>query len=124
MVGVDDPVTRHDDLDAAFKGAPVGMTKSCCVTRPMRRRGSRSAAPTSCCQGHTHGGQIYVKGITDRLMKKVGLNYRRGMYPFGEHDAVRDAGRRILGRDAPSAKAPRLKSPCSCCGMLLNPEAA
>jgi predicted MPP superfamily phosphohydrolase len=34
--------------------------------------------------GHTHGGQIYIKGITDRLMKKVGLHYRRGMYPLGE----------------------------------------
>ena len=26
MVGVDDPVTRHDDLDAAFAGAPAGVT--------------------------------------------------------------------------------------------------
>ena len=33
--------------------------------------------------GHTHGGQIYVKGITDRLMKRLGLKYRRGLYPIG-----------------------------------------
>ena len=33
--------------------------------------------------GHTHGGQIYVKGITDRLMKRVGLQFRRGMYEVG-----------------------------------------
>jgi predicted MPP superfamily phosphohydrolase len=35
--------------------------------------------------GHTHGGQIYVKGITDRLMKRFGLNYRRGLYDLGAH---------------------------------------
>ena len=34
--------------------------------------------------GHTHGGQMYVKGITDRLMKRVGLNFRRGMFEVGE----------------------------------------
>src|SRR4029079_19580881 len=27
MVGVDDPVTRHDDLDAAFAGAPENATR-------------------------------------------------------------------------------------------------
>ena len=33
--------------------------------------------------GHTHGGQIFIKGITDRIMKQVGLRYRRGMYDLG-----------------------------------------
>jgi predicted MPP superfamily phosphohydrolase len=37
--------------------------------------------------GHTHGGQIYVKGITDRIMKKVGLHFRRGLYEVGTGDA-------------------------------------
>jgi predicted MPP superfamily phosphohydrolase len=37
--------------------------------------------------GHTHGGQMYVKGITDRLMRKVGLKFRRGFYEVGEGDA-------------------------------------
>jgi predicted MPP superfamily phosphohydrolase len=43
--------------------------------RPMPRLGM---------SGHTHGGQLYVQGITDRVMKKMGLNYRRGMYSFGD----------------------------------------
>jgi predicted MPP superfamily phosphohydrolase len=33
--------------------------------------------------GHTHGGQMYVPGITDRIMKRIGLNFRRGMYEVG-----------------------------------------
>src|SRR6185295_10422603 len=67
VVGIDDPVTRHDDLDAAFAGAPA-----------LARRGADLVL-----SGHTHGGQIYVKGITDRLMKRLGLHYRRGMYSIG-----------------------------------------
>lgn len=34
--------------------------------------------------GHTHGGQIYVPGITDRLMRRLGMSYRRGLYDVGE----------------------------------------
>jgi predicted MPP superfamily phosphohydrolase len=37
--------------------------------------------------GHTHGGQMYVKGITDRIMKRAGLNYRRGFYEVGQGSA-------------------------------------
>ena len=49
MVGVDDPVTRHDDLDAAFAGAPVGADEGRAVPRARSRaRSSRRAAPTSC----------------------------------------------------------------------------
>src|SRR5204863_9368193 len=38
--------------------------------------------------GHTHGGQIYIKGITDRIMKRVGLKFRRGFYDLN-HQAPR-----------------------------------
>jgi len=34
--------------------------------------------------GHTHGGQIYFKGITDRIMRRIGLNYHRGFFTFGD----------------------------------------
>ena len=37
--------------------------------------------------GHTHGGQMFVKGITDRIMKRVGLNYRSGVYEVGQGQA-------------------------------------
>ena len=47
MVGVDDPVTRHDDLDAAFKGAPAGMTKLVLCHAPDRAPQLASAARTS-----------------------------------------------------------------------------
>jgi len=84
LVGVDDPVTRHDDLDAAFAGAPAGVTKvALCHLADRGPQLARRGADLV-LSGHTHGGQIYVKGITDRLMKRLGLNYRRGMYALAD----------------------------------------
>lgn len=82
IVGVDDPVTRHDDIDAAFEGVPASLTKL--VLCHLADRGPRLAQRGAdlVLSGHTHGGQIYVPGITDRLMKRLGLNYRRGLYPL------------------------------------------
>ncbi len=84
IVGVDDPVTRHDDLDAAFKGVEKGMTKLVLCHAPDRAPRLAERGADLVLSGHTHGGQIYVKGITDRIMRKVGLNYRRGFFGFGD----------------------------------------
>jgi predicted MPP superfamily phosphohydrolase len=84
MVGIDDPVTRHDDLDAAFAGAPAKATKVALCHAPDRAPALADRGADVVLSGHTHGGQIYIKGLTDRVMKRFGLNYRRGMYPIGE----------------------------------------
>lgn len=83
IVGIDDPVTRHDDLDAAFAGAPAGVTKLVLCHLADRGPALARRGADLVLSGHTHGGQIYVKGITDRLMKRMGLHYRRGVYPLG-----------------------------------------
>ena len=85
MVGIDDPVTRHDDLDAAFAGAPARGTKVVLCHLADRGPALARRGADLVLSGHTHGGQIYVKGITDRLMKRLGLHYRRGMYEIGSH---------------------------------------
>jgi predicted MPP superfamily phosphohydrolase len=84
MVGVDDPVTRHDDLDAAFAGAPANRTKVVLCHAPDRGPALAARGADLVLSGHTHGGQIFVKGITDRIMKRIGLNFRRGIYELGE----------------------------------------
>lgn len=84
IVGVDDPVTRHDDVDAAFKGTTEGAPKLVLCHAPDLGPRLIDRGASLVMSGHTHGGQIYVKGITDRIMKRVGLNYRRGMYPLGD----------------------------------------
>jgi uncharacterized protein len=88
MVGVDDPVTRHDDLDAAFAGAPSRTTKVVLCHSPDHGPQLAARGADLVLSGHTHGGQIYVRGITDRVMKRLGLNYRRGMYPVGERTTM------------------------------------
>ena len=83
VVGIDDPVTRHDDLDAAFAGIPARATRLVLCHAPDRAPELAARGADLVLSGHTHGGQIFIKGITDRIMKKVGLNFRRGMYEVG-----------------------------------------
>ena len=83
LVGVDDPITRHDDLDVAFKGAP-DITRVVLCHAPDRAPAIAKRGADLVLSGHTHGGQIYIKGITDRLMKRVGMHYRRGRFAFGD----------------------------------------
>ncbi len=84
LVGIDDPVTRHDDLDAAFKGTHEKHTKVVLCHAPDAAPRLATRGADLVLSGHTHGGQIYIKGITDRLMKKVGLHYRRCHFDFGK----------------------------------------
>lgn len=87
IIGVDDPITRHDDLDASFAGVAAATTRIVLCHAPDRGPAIAQRGAQLVLSGHTHGGQMYVKGLTDRLMKKVGLNYRRGMFELGEGDA-------------------------------------
>jgi len=87
IVGVDDPVTRHDDLDAAFAGAPTDIPRIVLCHAPDRAPAVAQRGADLVLSGHTHGGQIYLKGVTDRIMKRIGLKYRRGMYDVGHERA-------------------------------------
>jgi len=84
IVGIDDPVTRHDDLDAAFRGVHTNHTKLVLCHGPDRAPALAERGADLVLSGHTHGGQIFVKGITDRIMRKAGLHYRRGFFGFGD----------------------------------------
>jgi predicted MPP superfamily phosphohydrolase len=84
VIGVDDPVTRHDDLDAAFAGVPADATKVVLCHAPDRGPALAARGADVVLSGHTHGGQIYIKGVTDRIMKRIGLRYRRGMYAMDD----------------------------------------
>ncbi len=83
IVGVDDPITRHADLDAALAGAPAGPRIVLCHSGDLGPAIAARGADLI-LSGHTHGGQIYVKGITDRLLAAEGIRYRRGAYALGE----------------------------------------
>lgn len=84
LVGIDDPVTHHDDVDAAFAGAgPGGTTVALChdpeLAPALIARGARLVL-----SGHMHGGQIYLRGVTDRIIARMGRTFRRGFYPIDD----------------------------------------
>ena len=83
VIGVDDPVTRHDDLDASFAGAPADATRIALCHLADRGPALARRGVDLVLSGHTHGGQIYVKGVTDRVMQRLGLRYRSGFYELG-----------------------------------------
>ena len=86
LVGIDDPITHHDDLGAAFAGhdrATAGTTLALChdpeLAPALINRGARLVL-----SGHMHGGQIYLRGVTDRIIARMGRSFRRGFYPIDD----------------------------------------
>jgi predicted MPP superfamily phosphohydrolase len=83
LVGVDDPITRHHDLDAAFAGVPEQEARIVLCHCPEEAPGLAERGADLVLSGHTHGGQIFVRGVTDRIAKKMGRKYLSGMYEVG-----------------------------------------
>ena len=82
LVGIDDPVTRKDDIDAAFDGLPAGGTRVVLCHCPEAAPELVARGAHLVLSGHTHGGQINVRGITERLFRSTGRRFfHAGMYP-------------------------------------------
>ena len=90
VVGIDDPVTRHHDVAQAFSG--VDPAAPCVVLSHTPKLGPQLAARGAqlVLSGHTHGGQIYVPGVTDRIMRTMGLHYRTGRYELARTGGASD----------------------------------
>ena len=83
LVGVDDPITRHHDLDAAFAGVPEKAARVVLCHCPEEAPGLAERGADLVLSGHTHGGQIYIRGVTDRIAKRMGRKYLSGFYEVG-----------------------------------------
>ena len=84
LIGIDDPVTHHDDVDAAFAGAPGGGTAVALCHDPELAPALIARGARVVLSGHMHGGQIYLRGVTDRIIARMGRTFRRGFYPIDD----------------------------------------
>ena len=80
LVGVDDPVTGRADAARAFAGVPPGATALCLVHAPRALAAVAPHAPALVLCGHTHGGQLYVRGLTPWLSARLGVPHLAGLF--------------------------------------------
>lgn len=83
IAGIDDPVTRHDDVAAAMRGVRSPASSVVLCHTPQLAPALADVGAGLVLSGHTHGGQIYIPGVTDRIMRRLGLHHRSGLYQVG-----------------------------------------
>lgn len=83
VVGVDDGVTRRADVARALRGAPSTGSRLVLAHTPPTAEQLPAHAGLLCLSGHTHGGQIWVEGLTNGLFARAGQPYVRGLYEVG-----------------------------------------
>jgi predicted MPP superfamily phosphohydrolase len=85
LVGIDDPVTRRDDIERAFAEVPDEGTRVVLCHCPEKLGEVAEYGESLVVSGHTHGGQINVRGVTNRIYKRVGRQYfQAGFYRESE----------------------------------------
>jgi predicted MPP superfamily phosphohydrolase len=80
VVGVDDSVTKHHDPEKAFAGVPADATTVVLSHAPRSADFLHPYRPALVLSGHTHGGQLYVKGLTPTLARRAGEKYLSGFF--------------------------------------------
>jgi len=85
LAAIDDTWTRRDDMDAALRERPDGMTAVLLAHDPERFRDAYKRDVDLTLSGHTHGGQIalpfFAKHVT---LSKLTHHYHLGIYKRGK----------------------------------------
>ncbi|MEQ8278211.1 MAG: metallophosphoesterase [Deltaproteobacteria bacterium] len=78
VVGIDDSVTHHHDVEAAFAGAPdadhLVLSHSPGIAVPIVEQGGARLI----LSGHTHGGQVRVPVLTAAVARRRGMPFLSG----------------------------------------------
>ncbi len=85
VVGVDDPVSKAEDVAASFDGVPDSAHVPLALVHCGRAAGAIAEAGAGLIlSGHSHGGQVEIPGVTDRLGQRMGIPHMRGMHQVGD----------------------------------------
>lgn len=80
LVGIDDAVSGHDDVEQSLKGVKDDVARIVLAHSPPTLDTLPHGKGLACFSGHTHGGQIFVSGITDAFFTRAGQPYLRGHF--------------------------------------------
>jgi uncharacterized protein len=80
ILGIDDERTGHADVERTFDGAPCCGTRLVLTHVPPTVERLPAHANLVQFSGHTHGGQIVVKGLTEAVFRRYGQPYIAGHY--------------------------------------------
>lgn len=80
LIGIDDAVSGHDDVVSALHGVDHRLSRIVLAHSPPTLDALPLGAGLACFSGHTHGGQIYVEGVTTAIFSRVGQPYVRGHF--------------------------------------------
>jgi predicted MPP superfamily phosphohydrolase len=95
VIGVDDPVTHHDDLGKALAGVPERAVRLLLAHTPDLIEPAASAGVDLMLAGHTHGGQVVLPSIGPPVVpSKYGAKYAWGLF---DRDGTRMVVTRGIG---------------------------
>jgi predicted MPP superfamily phosphohydrolase len=80
VIGIDDPVTGHDDIESAMSGVKPSHTTLALSHCPEVFDELVQRGVDLVLSGHTHGAQIYINGLTDRIWNRTGRRFRNGLF--------------------------------------------
>lgn len=83
IMGIDDPLAGYEDrtiTDARYQSCQILISHEPDIIDQLAMDNIDLTI-----SGHTHGGQIYLPGITQALLPKGGRHYRKGCYVHHGH---------------------------------------
>jgi predicted MPP superfamily phosphohydrolase len=92
VVGVDDGITKHDDVRRAFSGVQQPRRSLVLTHDPRTANAIVEQGGRLVLAGHTHGGQVDIPHVTRSILKLRGHHYVSGWYKLGQGRLYVSAG--------------------------------